>query len=164
MVKDTRETLGADDKQVGLEGVPLSKPPRGCHFSDSVSVNFEGVRYRGNAFYNQPNPIPIEAHGVEDSLQIRPFDPIISFDHIKFESSVPLLAGCVSKPMHTFISYEDIVCNRFAQDKTLLGVDDVAQGGSESVSDCPGNNLVGDIAKANRTTIHDEIRFLGFGY
>lgn len=69
----------------------------------------------------------------------------------------------MTKLMHTLIAEKDVVGDRSARDEsTLMGVNDIAQDGFESIGYGAGNDLVSNVTEANRAIIFHRIRIFGF--
>lgn len=131
----------------------------------SATINFEGVRDRGDAVHYEIDPLPIETQGRKSGLEIGPFNPIIGLAHIQFKSCEALFTFGIPKPVHVFETNDDIVHDGSAWDEgTLVWVNYLIHDVFEPIGDRSCDNFVCDIVEADRSEVFHGSRCLNLGH
>lgn len=98
---------------------------------------------RSSSLQDKLKPSKIESHFNHQSSKIVPFDVIIGFAHVKFKRNISLFVFCVTDPVHTFVSEQDIISDKTARNESaLIRVNDFTKNSSKPIGDGPDHHLI----------------------
>ena len=88
-----RESISTDNKKIRRNWIPLSQTPRGHNIPTHSTIYFKIERDTSDTTHNTTHPRIIEPHFDHNSLNETPFNSVIGFTHIEFQSkSIQLLS------------------------------------------------------------------------